>query len=60
VQRQLWADIEVKLRAMARRGERRSIATGSSGEVEGTYSMNPTICRELPGECWGDGYAKSY
>ena len=50
VQRQLWADIDAKLRAMVKRGERRNIATGSSGEVEGIYRMNPTICREVRGE----------
>ena len=56
VQRQLWADTDVKLRAMIRRGERRSMTTSSSGEVEGIYSMNLAICREVRGEPWGDEY----
>ena len=50
VQRQSRADIDVRLRAMVKRGERRNMATGSSGEVEGIYRMNPTICREVRGE----------
>ena len=32
------------------------MATGSSGEVEWIYRMNPTICREVRGEPWGDEY----
>jgi len=56
VQRQLRADIDVKLRAIVKRGERRNMTTSPSGEVEGIYRMNPTICRELRGERWGDEY----
>ena len=56
VQRQLWADIDAKLRAMVKRGERRSMTASWSGEVEGIYRMNPTICREVRGEPWGDEY----
>jgi len=56
VQRQLWADTDVKLRAMVKRGQRRNMATSSSGEVERIYSMNLTICRELRGEPWEDEY----
>ena len=50
VQRQSRADIDVKLRAMVKRGERRSMNVSWSGEVEGIYRMNPTICREVRGE----------
>ena len=32
------------------------MATGSSGEAEGIYRMNLTICREVRGEPWGDEY----
>jgi len=63
VQRQLWADIDVKLRAIVKRGERRNMTTSLSGEAEGIYRMNPTICRELrssAGEiniCWSDDHS---
>ena len=47
VQRQLWADTDIKLRVMVRRGARRNMATSPPGEAEGIYRMNLTICREL-------------
>ena len=56
VQRQLWADTDVKLRAMVRRGVRRNITTSPPWETEGIYSMNLTIYKELRAGA-GDEYA---
>jgi len=32
------------------------MTTSPSGDVKGIYRMNPTICREVRGEPWGDEY----